>query len=234
LVSLVELRSEFSAIAEREADGSTRYLIKPAISTFSDHIVISYSLDVLREAAKTEDPTTVSFLIYPQFTHLISAIALRALRLGFLIRGAATIGRLYHANGVVFGEALVEVTQLEARTAVYPRIVLSSATTTRLHKSGLFVKRDADGIYYIDYIAHMLFGAAPQGDDWAKGVKRWFDDVVLVVKTALEEHERSGRLNELAKWTWFASHFRDAILAMPPEVVQTVGISAKDIPELSQ
>jgi hypothetical protein len=55
-----------------------------------------------------------------------------------------------------FGEALVEATQLESRTAVYPRIVLSNAAIPSKLKEFKIVKDD-DGISYLDYIETMLF-----------------------------------------------------------------------------
>jgi hypothetical protein len=47
LLSLVSLRSEFSAVSTPKPDGSTSYSIRPAISTFSDHVIISYGLETL-------------------------------------------------------------------------------------------------------------------------------------------------------------------------------------------
>jgi hypothetical protein len=125
LQNLAALRSEFEAALIDATNIGARYSIKPAVSTFSDHIVISYGLETLRNTTPLNEET-IAIAILAQIVKLISTIAAEALRLGFLIRGAATIGKLYHANGVVFGEALIEATQLEARTAVYPRIVLSS------------------------------------------------------------------------------------------------------------
>jgi hypothetical protein len=118
-----------------------------------------------------------------RFADLVSVIAAQAVRLGFLIRGGATIGKLYHAGGVVFGEALVEAAMLEARTAVYPRVVLSSAAVARLqvqkHPS---MKREDDGIYCVDYMQSMMLKSALPGDQWAANVKRWFEEVVPVCR----------------------------------------------------
>src|ERR1700730_17195178 len=43
------LRSEFSVKTKDQPDGSRSHWIRPAISTFSDHIVISYALQSLSE-----------------------------------------------------------------------------------------------------------------------------------------------------------------------------------------
>ena len=225
LTALVDLRSDFSAAAQQNIDGSTSYLVKPAISTFSDHIVISVGLDSLRKAANTDDDGVLSFLTLPAFQNLVTVVAAQALRLGFLIRGAATIGKLYHAKGVVFGEALVEAASLEAMTAIYPRIIASPSLSRRLKWGSPHLTKDSDGIFFIDYIQHMTFRSSAPGDDWNTNVRNWFIDAVAVIQSALKDHESNGRLKELAKWTWFAKRFRQAALTWGPEAHKAIGIS---------
>jgi hypothetical protein len=230
LRALVGLRSEFSATAQKGPDGSTTYSVKPAISTFSDHIVISFGLKSLQETLRTDDKQMLALLVFGQFVDLVSAIAAQALRLGFLIRGGATIGKLYHAEGVVFGEALVEATTLEAHTAVYPRIILSPKAAHFQDMKYPFIKLEDDGIYCVDYIQSIMRKAAIPGEQWAANVKRWFDEVVPVVQAALDAHAQNGRLNELAKWTWFAKRFRSMIEALPQQGRATIGVSLDAIP----
>jgi hypothetical protein len=190
--------------------------------------VISFGLETLRKVL-SEDATTL--FAFAQLTDLVGVIASQALRLGFLIRGGATIGKLYHARGVVFGEALVEATQLEARTAVYPRLILSPAAAARLQKpKHPFLKLEDDGIFCADYMHPMLHKSAVPGNEWAANVKRWFVEVIPIVQAALETHARSGRLNELAKWTWFARRFRAMMQALPPPALTALGVSGDDIP----
>src|SRR5579863_6984387 len=54
LLSLVALRGEFSAAVTNQSEGSTSYAIRPAVSTFSDHIVISYGLETLSSATQLD------------------------------------------------------------------------------------------------------------------------------------------------------------------------------------
>jgi hypothetical protein len=224
LLSLVYLRSEFQAAIDPTNDGSRRWSIKPAISTFSDHIVISYGLETLREVAPEKDEKIIAIIITSQIGRLVSTIAAAALRLGFLIRGAATIGKLYHSKGVVFGEALVEVTELESHTAIYPRIVLSSALTQRSDwkTQGLHVSRDDDGVSCIDYITPMLFHASLPGTNWNADSKA---GVTKIIGSKLDELQCAGKLNKFAKWTWFARHFRAGLSRLPPQVLTEMGIS---------
>lgn len=126
LVRIAELRSEFKADVLNEDQKTTGYSISPEVSTFSDHIVISYPLESV--AAKINDDTTPIF-INLQVQEFIATIASDALRLGFLIRGAAAVGNLHHANGVVFGEGLVEVVAHHVRDAGFVRQTASKSTT---------------------------------------------------------------------------------------------------------
>lgn len=222
LRALVELRSEFSAVVTPNPDGSRSFAIKPAISSFSDNIVISYGLRTLEERAS--ENSHLWFLVLPQFSDMIARIAAYALRLGFLIRGGATIGSLYHSGGVVFGEALIEAVDLERHTAIYPRVVLSSAAVQKFDAKG-FLKQDDDGLHYVDYVSNMMFVSASPGDAWTENVKRWLAEVDVVIRTALAEHSRSRSLNKLAKWTWFARRLRAAITGHHPEALATLGIS---------
>lgn len=122
-------------------------------------------------------------------------------------------------------------TQLEARTAGYPRLVLSSAATARFQKpKHPFLKLEDDGIFCADYVHPMLHKSAVPGNQWAANVKRWFDEVVPIVQAALETHARNGRLNELAKWTWFAKRFRAMIEALPQPARTAIGVSLDEIP----
>jgi hypothetical protein len=120
LLSVSELRAEFKVQSESREGGKVS-LIKPAVSTFSDHIVISYPLQPIH----AELGSFAASYILIQFTGLLKRIAAAALSLGFLVRGGATIGKLYHGIGVVFGEALVEAVEIESRTSFYPRVVVS-------------------------------------------------------------------------------------------------------------
>jgi hypothetical protein len=129
LQSLSALQGEFDVQSAPQESGKISR-ITPAISTFSDHIVISYPRQpIYGEMGSGEHFTAL--VIMTQFGHLLTRIAAAALGIGFLVRGGATIGKLYHGRGVVFGEALVDAFQIESRTSIYPRVVLSPQITRR-------------------------------------------------------------------------------------------------------
>jgi hypothetical protein len=123
----------------------------------------------------------------------------------------------------------VEAVELERRTAIYPRIVLSASVSQRFPLADEFIRREDDGIFCLDYIRKMTWASAQTGEAWVANVKKWFDEVVAVVQAALDAHSRGGRLNELAKWMWFAKRFRAAAISQTEEL-KKFGISADSIP----
>jgi len=230
LVGLSALRGEFDLQSTNEDNRKTSQ-IKPAVSTFSDHIVISYPLRPIY-AGIFPDEHISAFLILGHFNQLLTRIAAAALRIGFLVRGGATIGKLYHARGVVFGEALVDAFRIESRTSIYPRVVLSSQIASRPKwvENQPEVVRDSDGLYHVDYFKMLLLRAAPPGSTHQTAVKAWLDDAVAVIRRNLAEHEREGKLNELAKWAWFAREFRAGVERLNPELLKSLGVAPDSIP----
>ena len=165
LRSLSALRSEFTIQSAPIQDGGTSHQIRPAISTFSDHIVISYPLArIAHDLGPSSNEGSVAFFILSGFNRLLRIIAAAALRLGFLIRGGATIGKLYHSQGVVFGEAMIEAFEIESRVAVYPRVVLSQRITSRQTWAAYNeIIVGNDGLHHLDYFT-LLLRAPPHLD----------------------------------------------------------------------
>jgi hypothetical protein len=229
LLSLSTLRGEFDLQSTAEENGK-RHVVKPAVSTFSDHIVISYPLQPIRAEIDPQEHLA-AFLIMTQFSQLLLRIAAAALRIGFLIRGGATIGKLFHARGVVFGEALVEAFEIESRTSIYPRVVLSTELTSRPEwiRDQIDITRCDDGLYHFDYFKTLILGAAPPGPAYGPSVKAWFDDVNQIVARNLTELESNGRLNEFAKWAWFANEFRSGLERLNPNILKSFGVSPDSI-----
>jgi hypothetical protein len=230
LLSLSALRSEFNIQSELNQGGGTRHQIRPAISTFSDHIVISFPLERIARELGSSDDALLALVIAGQFGRLLRGIAAAALRLGLLIRGGATIGKLYHSQGVVFGEAMIEAYEIESRIAIYPRVVLSQQITSRPPWAA---QRDIticnDGLHHLDYFKMLVVSAAAPGDDYAEKSQTWFRDVVAIVSRKLIELQKDGRLNELAKWTWFSREFRRGMESLPSELLGAYGLSVSEL-----
>jgi hypothetical protein len=54
---------------------------------------------------------------------------------GFLCRGAIVCGELYHKEGIVFGNGLVDAFKTETSQAIYPRILLDQRIAELLNES---------------------------------------------------------------------------------------------------
>ena len=240
LVSLAALRSEFNIESPPDHPG-TMYM-KPAVSTFSDHIVISYPFEQISAGNGSDESRTARYVFY-SFKSLLTEIARKALSVGLLIRGGATIGNLSHSGGVIFGEALVDAYKIESRTSVSPRVVLSSKVCNReswMNEHASNLHRGQDGLYYFDYYRELVFSdhflelvsssPARLGPDWKKNIKARFEGVIGPIAMNLEDLKEKGKQTELSKWAWFAHEFRSALERVPAETLAALGLSLDAIP----
>ncbi len=195
-------------------DGGYKLNLKPEVSTFSDHIVISYP-DFESEDEHAEDvvrPLWAEF-VCKDCVRVMSAVAERGLRLGLLIRGALSFGELLHIDDIVFGEALVDAYRLESEVAINPRVVVSDTVLKRL-KGALpdyadLLLQDSDGFWHLNYIPQMRKHGADTHD--ADSALRWDAAVKAIVEanlTALKDRPR-----ELSKWDWFNAQLQPTLIA---------------------
>lgn len=239
LRSLRDRCSEFN-IESPPGQPVTTYM-RPAVSTFSDHIVISYPFEQVSERNGSNESRTASYVFY-SFKSLLTGIAREALSIGLLIRGGATIGKLYHSGGVIFGKALVDAHQIESRTSVYPRVVLSSNVCSRanwMRNRASDLHRGQDGLYYFDYYRELVFSdrflehvssPAQLSPDWKKNIKARFENVIRPTAKNLKDLKEKGKLIELSKWAWFAHEFRSALERVPADTLEALGLSLDEIP----
>ena len=135
------------------ADNGTLFKSQ-AVTQFSDSIVVSYRVDE-RSAV---------------FSWLLNEIALTVVRLaesGFLVRGAVTVGPLYHSDRHVVGPAMNEAYRLESQVAKFPRVVIDERVLKVARRSRsqqhsaqeeenyarAFTTKDADGQYFFDFVS---------------------------------------------------------------------------------
>lgn len=206
LFNLSALQGEFDP--KTSGEGSillTR--IPPAVSTFSDHIVISYPLRRTITELRLDEPSTLDFIMR-SINWLLTRIAAAALRIGFLVRGGAAIGNLFHSGGVVFGKALNDAYDIECHKSEYPRVVLSDEIARRIERKDWLaestVKGD-DGLYHFDYFKGLARPVALSAEIHPTEVDAWNRYVNDLVKTNLTDLQKQVELKErvLAKWAWF-------------------------------
>jgi len=221
LRDLAALRSEF-AFSESPIEGTgIQFRLKPAITTFSDHIVISFLTDHLRKIDGRDSLGTGLLLAQP----LIAALAAESMRLGILIRGGATVGSLYHSGGVVVGEAMLEAYELETRVSNYPRIAVSRKiySQTNITPRTIVLLEDGDGITHFNYFSPMITAGGQNFGDRV-GTKSqmiaWLADAQQIIAKNSVHFEHQERWNELSKWAWFKQHIEQARAALPNELFE--------------
>jgi hypothetical protein len=189
------------------------------VSQFSDSIVVSYRLD---------ERGVVFDMLYD-----IYLLQIQMVQRGFLVRGAITIGKLFHDKNIVFGPALVEAAELE-KLAMYPRVILGQDIVllgsldmygNRDGTVDSLVKLDLDGMYYIDY-----FGVSPGefNDGW-DDLYQYFSELREVVKNM---SYLTRNLSIKLKHSWMRQKFND--IAEPMEKSKFKTFNGSHIAEETQ
>jgi hypothetical protein len=223
LTNLASLKSDFVSQTTRTENGTT-HDVRPSISTFSDHIVASYSL-----ARIEADESVKPWIIMAHLSEFVARIAISALSLGFLVRGSIAFGKLYHSGGVVFGQALAEAVALESRTAIFPRVILSERATVLFSRHNRHsLKQDFDGIEYVDYYRDCVLKAAQPEANYSKVTEQWFNLIVAKLHENLQTLTGSQR----AKWFYFSRKLRSALEMSDPEMLKAFGVDLTRLPKL--
>lgn len=99
------------------------------ITSFSDNVIVSLPFQADRVFASLEGLARIQAGV---------AIA------GFFVRGAVTIGKLFHDDQIVFGPALNRAHELESSKAKYPRVILDPKSDDLLFHTADFLSEDVD------------------------------------------------------------------------------------------
>jgi hypothetical protein len=197
---------------KHKQDGMRETSIHPAISTFSDHLVIAYRIDDLHKTYAGV------FHALMAIRDICSAAAHRAREIDCLIRGAVTIGPLFQSERVIFGPGLVRAYELESNAAVYPRIIIDHDVMGKFNNDliplhTMFI--DQDGFWCLDYMTAYLGSFGSENDEatctarrtWALGMRsKWRESAQTLVKI--------GNYRAAQKWFWFVSRFEDSMLGL--------------------
>ncbi|MDF2939687.1 MAG: hypothetical protein K0R66_329 [Gammaproteobacteria bacterium] len=212
VTKLSHSKSDYQAITEHREDKGKLIRIFPAISSFSDNIVISYPI----EAVKKDTNLDIT-LILMQIQSIVCDIAVSALKAGFLIRGGITIGKLYHKGGTILGKALIDAYNLE-RGANYPRIIIAKELLRHFERYSYtsVIKKDFDGISYLDYFNLAILNIHGTGIVDFEYLNNLIATTLETIRVNVERFEHEGKLKELAKWTWFSKYFDNTIQRLQP------------------
>lgn len=135
---------------------------EPIILQFSDSV-----LRIRRTRTKWNRQYSVG-LLFHELIDLVHAQG-ELVKDGVLLRGGVSYGQISLSGTRVFGPAFISAYELEARIALYPRIVVDPILLSEFHKDPLLksawnapeeeeayisqlIRRGDDGIWFVDYI----------------------------------------------------------------------------------
>jgi hypothetical protein len=156
----------------------------------------------------------------------------RMVRQGCFIRGGLTVDDIYIDNGMVFGPAIIKAYTLESEFAVYPRIVVDPAVFPLFEKEPLLkhhdtdteweylqkvIRRDSDGLYFVDYISGILTEFDEEGME--------FEFLATHKEIVLENAAAHKGLNKVAaKYLWLANYHNTVVLEISPKEFKNYGL----------
>lgn len=141
---------------------------------FSDTNIRATPLD------EPEELKSPSGLLFFELLNL-AIIQIRLIDEGVLLRGSLTVGNLYFAENLIFGDALIRGYYLESEIAVYPRIAVDPELIKMYRETPIlrndihdyetdkkyvegYLRKDVDGVYYIDYAGGFADDFDDEGD----------------------------------------------------------------------
>jgi hypothetical protein len=234
LKALRASNSHFQITSHAISDHYGSVELRAAISAFSDHVVISCPLQRMY-IDKGLNENTIPYMIMDHARRFIAEIAAVAFTLGLLVRGGITVGKLYHHEGVVFGQALVDAYRLESAVAVYPRVVVSSemaGTPAWRTEDRRMVKRDFDGVYHLDYLHPLIMSFSPGGINWITGLSKRMEIVQEEIQKTIADLQSKGLLKEAAKWGWFGNRIAESMKTLPQDGLSDHGLTRAQLTRL--
>lgn len=222
LMEVAELRGNAQNGYEKSSDGVTSGTIRPAVSTFSDHVVVSYPL--FPDGEISPDSLMLPLIDAKMRAGYVASVALQA---GMLIRGGLALGKLFHSDGVVFGDGLISAYELESKVAIYPRIAVQPRLLNIIPRhifAGVGFVQDQDGVHDFDYFSSLsehALGIPVTGDHGERYyvclrtgeefhdpdiAARWLEKQQRTIATRLAEFQPDD-LGAFTKWAWFQSQF---------------------------
>lgn len=184
------------------------------VTQFSDCVVVSYRCDE-------------RCAVFDLISELGFALT-RLVELGFLVRGAVTVGNLIHTDRYLLGAAMVEAYELESKCAIYPRVLVSNSVLDVAHAAPAehhdgedecayvegYLSTDTDGCRYLEYVSWKAVIEVIGGDNDMYG--SYLGSVAKILKKGIAAKAPDVRL----KYEWLRQKYVraiDAIAALPPD-----------------
>lgn len=165
-----------------------------------------------------------SLIIIKEIIEMLCDIQFHMLQEGFLIRGGITIGDICHNDKYVFGKAVIEVSELERKKAIYPRIIISDRLLNMIIKDlnesilmnykylledeyfyDQYIQEDDDLITYIDYLGvGLLKFAEIMGDNYRDDFK---SDFLNKIDQVIKNGKNNKNIGIKKKYFWLEKKF---------------------------
>jgi hypothetical protein len=214
---------------EAKPDEELAEIMEMSFVTFSDSTIRSVPIDS-KANKKYRDG-----ILYHEINSLVH-LQFRMVRRGHFIRGGVTVGDVYIDGSMVFGPAIVRAHKLESEVAVYPRIVIDPAVFATFETDSLlrahkiedewsyirsFVRRDVDGLYFVDYLAGIMSELDEPGIEFD-----WLDyhrKLVIANASSFVSLNRIG-----AKYLWLATYHNTVTREISNEQYAHFGVKRED------
>jgi hypothetical protein len=203
-------------IRDRAAKSKGKIQLLPAFfevqfGAFSDHFV--YSLPVG---------------FGPRIVTTASKLIVDLLRMGWLTRGAIVLGPLHHKDNVIFGPALLEAVEVEARHSIYPRVLISDAALAEIneweddprYKDKI---RDQYGRFVVNPFAvpFVVDGNSDVGKgmmDSFVNMNFGFKEIKSLLAAEVEKHTKADRGPQAEKWAYLHRFIAERVLSEEPRL----------------
>ncbi len=200
------------------------------VTQFSDSLVISF--------LSNEESGVFYSLLSIMWTQISLA------KHGILCRGGIVRGKLVHTEKYLFGPAMVTAYTLESKAALYPRVILDeSIIVSGVEAHGKhhlahherdsimsLLKKDSDGMYYIDYITE----AQEELDDPVYDYPQYLHELGDIIANGLKSADPSV----LIKYQWlkekYVPHVRDLKKMYKEDLDKDITEAYSGLPEFDE
>lgn len=104
-----------------------------------------------------QDKVIEDFNALAALTSVVALIQVKILaQYRILLRGGITKGEFYVDENIIFGKGLIQAVEIESNKAIYPRVVIDVDSFCLKNYDSLWkslIKKDDDGIYFVDYFS---------------------------------------------------------------------------------
>jgi hypothetical protein len=175
------------------------------VTQFSDCLVVSF-------------PITARSAVFDLINSMAITI-IQVVEMGYLLRGAVTVGKLLHDDQHLVGPAMNRAYAMETQEAVYPRVLIdpivlrvARAARSTIHAEDeeeryvrAFIATDTDGRHYFDYVAWTSVVEVTGGSH--EGYPRYLQRIGEMIEHGLSHKD----VRVVKKYLWLHRHYTDAI-----------------------